>query len=331
MTGTGFGDGPPESGSGDGDLDIQITPVDDEFATPSRQGVHTRKNPLIERDHSATASALANRIPHASSGLVPRRIPLPEHEPPPVAARSVPREYFQAMVSTLLVWIFGMTFLVQPVTVPTGSMLNTILVEDHLLVNRFVFGGPTWIPGLPYRPIRRGDIIVFKHPDDPQTLYVKRVVGMPGETIEVYGTRVYINSAELAENKMLTPDATAPGQLQTSGDARLSDGAAWTVYYSQLRDLGDPDDSELSTLASVDHGQIAVGKPFTIPEGAYFCMGDNRDNSEDSRFWGTVPVENIIGRAMIVYWSIDRSDDAPPQAFDGIIRARWRRIGTLLK
>ena len=268
--------------------------------------------------------------------------PKPAGLAPPAAGaatprpRSVVRLYVEALLNTLVLWLFGVTFLVQPVEVPTGSMLNTILVGDHVLVNRSVYGTPSWLaPALPFREIRRGDIVVFRHPTDPQDLYVKRVVGLPGETVEVYGTRVYVDGKELPENKALVRDTSVEEALEVVGDARPADGATYTVYYSQLRDLGDSDDAEVSTLASVDRGTMAVGKPFTIPEGQYFCLGDNRDNSKDSRFWGTVPRENVVGRAMFVYWSIDesaREQEPGSNLLSEILEyTRWARTGTLIK
>ena len=314
----------------DDDLDIQLTPVDDEFAAPPSAepapAAPRRPSPSIARpapriDRPLAAGSVALRPAAAAATAEPEA----ERKPAP---RSVVRLYFEALVSTLVVWLFGVTFLVQPVEVPTGSMLNTILVGDHLLVNRELFGSPRWLaPPLPYRDIRRGDVVVFRHPTDPESLWVKRVVGLPGETVEVYGTRVYVNGKELPENKALVKDTTTEGPMAIEGELRRVDGATYTVYYNQLRDLGDADDSTLGTLASVDRGTFGVGKPFTIPEGQYFCMGDNRDNSEDSRFWGTVPRENVVGRAMFVYWS----SDAAAGASNFFGRVRWDRVGTLIQ
>src|SRR5439155_25933666 len=135
--------------------------------------------------------------------------------------KSVLREYFESAIVTVIMALFGMTFIVQAVKVPTGSMLNTILVGDHLLVNKFIFGkdGMMIDKVMPHRLIRRGDIIVFKYPKDPTTNYVKRVIGLPGETIEVKGTHVYINGQELPEQRLIAeqhltqqrlPDNDAP-------------------------------------------------------------------------------------------------------------------------
>jgi signal peptidase I len=217
-------------------------------------------------------------------------------------------------------------------------MLNTILIEDHLMVNKFVFGNHApWMETiLPYREIQRGDIIVFKYPKYPETNYVKRVVGLPGETIEVHGTRVYIDGKELPENKVRAHDPCMRCDLQLVGEPVTADGAQWTAYYNDLRDSVGPDDSGFSLITSDALGQYGVGrKPIKIGEGEYFCMGDNRDNSEDSRVWGTVPRDNVVGRAMFVYWSIDqqgRAEDEPSSLLsDFVQRTRWGRTGTLIK
>ena len=303
------------------EIDIQVTPVDDEFSAPPSRTPPRR-------------IAIGNRPPRP---LRPAAVTLERAElaatadtrvsaRPAVAGRSVARLYFEAMVMTLACCLFVVTFIAQPVSVDTGSMLNAIVGGDHLLVNRVVYGGRGALaPILPHRDVRRGDVVVFRHPQRPHELYVKRVVGMPGETIEIYGTRVYVDGRELPETKALARETAPEGPIEVVGEPRAVESASWTVYYSHLRDLGDVDGSELSALVSADRGTVAVGRPFTVPPAHFFCLGDNRDNSEDSRFWGPVPRENIVGRAMLVYWSTDRSGGG------SLGRVRWRRIGTLVE
>jgi len=307
------------------DLDIKISPVDDEFAD------HRHETPRSTFPPQAPRRKPLRIDPQIAQREAPRRTGAleasgtAEADPPP---RSVVRLYIEATIMAFVLWVFVTTFLLQPVAVPTGSMLNTILVGDHVLVNRVAFGSPSWLfPLMAYRDIRRGDVIVFRHPNDPETLYVKRVVGLPGETIEVYGTRVYVDGTEIPENRVLVKDVASEDRLDLSGEPRLSDGARYTVFYSELRDLGDADDDEYAALVSADRGMFAVGKPFTIPPGQYFCMGDNRDNSQDSRFWGTVPRRNIVGRAALVYWSTQGANEQSTAP----IGVRWRRIGTLIQ
>ena len=270
------------------------------------------------------------------------------------------REYFESAVVTLIMALFGMTFIVQAVKVPTGSMKNTIWIQDHLLVNKFIFGPHERLnlPVLPSRNIDRGDVVVFKFPEDPQTNFVKRVIALPGETIEYRANQVYINGEPLPEHRVyVEPDDNSPRELQTAEDEGAPPGAKWTVYYFE-------NDRELvSSRFNDEAGEYAVRQPFKVPvkgdaipdrikndprmrriydadedglydSDQYFCMGDNRDNSQDSRYWGTVPRASIVGRAMFVYWSIDRTDKgdgASNPALDFLTRSRWSRTGKFIK
>lgn len=277
--------------------------------------------------------------------------------------KSVLREYFESAVVTLVMALFGMTFIVQAVKVPTGSMKNTIWIQDHLLVNKFIFGPDSWkIPLFPEREIRRGDIVVFKFPKTPETNFVKRVIGLPGDTVE-YDSRsntVYINGQPLPERRVYVEpqynndDASQLVPVRTDPDGQ---GAQWTVYYYQ-----NEHDSVASTFND-DSTKYATRQPFKVPvkgepvpdeirsdpqlqriydvdndgkydTDQYFCMGDNRDNSLDSRFWGTVPRNSIVGHAMFVYWSIDRNNEGEGGSnpiFDFFTKSRWSRTGKFIK
>ena len=276
----------------------------------------------------------------------------------PTFHKSVFREYFESGVVTLIMALFGMTYIVQAVKVPTGSMKNTIWVQDHLLVNKYVFGSEQFfdLPILPSREIKRGDVAVFKYPEQPETNYVKRVIGLPGETIEFDSrkNKVYINGQELPEHRVFvtSPDLDDPGAvLQKVSEDPAPAGAEWTAYYY----AEDEEDGFHSFDPSLKY---AVRQPFRIPvkgdpvpdeirndmklrqiydadgdgkydSDQYFCMGDNRDDSQDSRYWGTVPRSHIVGRAMFVYWSLDRSKEAEDKNI--LLRSRWGRTGTLIK
>ncbi len=245
---------------------------------------------------------------------------------------STVREYFESAVVTVIMALFGMTFIVQAVKVPTGSMENSILIGDHFLVNKFIFNEThTWLDRLlPVRSVRRGDVVVFKYPEDPQTNYVKRVIGLPGETIEVRGTRVFINGKELPEHRVFVKSPAYDAQdssLQIVAEEPGPENAAYTVFW----EYSDQDDWFRSSFHS---GRYAVNEPYTIPEKAYFVMGDNRDDSQDSRYWGTVPRDYIVGRALIVYWSFDEraAQHNGKNWFADMIRyTRWRRTGTLIR
>jgi signal peptidase I len=271
-----------------------------------------------------------------------------------VSKHSVFREYFESLVVTAVMALFGMTFVVQAVKVPTGSMQNTILIGDHLLVNKFIFAPGPVLPFLPQREIRRGDIIVFKYPGrfpGPQfatkrlsdaepfkTNYVKRVIGLPGDHVEVRGTDVYINGQPLPENKVaaVNPSNFEDGNPE-NGDERgapLKDERETPLTGANMPvPTGESDYNVYWAPESLhDSPRVVSGEKFDVPEGYYFAMGDNRDNSEDGRFWGYVRRDLVIGRAMFVYWSYDES--APSQGnflFNFFINTRWGRTGTLVK
>lgn len=193
--------------------------------------------------------------------------------------KSTAREYFESLVIAGILALFVRTFDFQAFKIPSGSMEPNLLIGDHLLVNKMVFG-PTGSSlermVMPVRSVVRGDVLVFKYPEEPTRDFIKRVVGLPGETLELKGTQVYINGQPLSEPYALyqrLPDMLLPG------DVRRAYG------------------------------------PVTIPEGQYFMMGDNRDDSQDSRYWGFLPAGHIKGRALFVYWS-----------FGGPDGTRWNRF-----
>jgi signal peptidase I len=248
--------------------------------------------------------------------------------------RSGAREFAELILTTLVMAIFGITFILRSVNVPTGSMQNTIYSGDFLLVNKYVFGYSGGLPMngfTPHREIKRGDIIVFKYPQDEVQNYVKRVIGLPGETVEIRGQRVYINGKELPENHAIADsDPQDKGHLIVTS-VKKNDQATWTAYHRpgsefeyavQTDEVSNegPVNGKYQNYSSEAH--YGVGRPFKVPENCYFAMGDNRDNSLDSRFWGPVPRNYIIGRPMFVYASIDNETQAS---------GRWKRFGTLVK
>ncbi|MBS1811008.1 MAG: signal peptidase I [Acidobacteria bacterium] len=239
---------------------------------------------------------------------------------PPGPPKSIVREYAEMILVTGVQVLFLMTFIFQAMNVPTGSMQNTINIGDQFFVNKFLYGKPTPILSalLPQREIQRGDIVVFKWPINPTTNYIKRCIGLPGDEILVRDRKVYINGKELPE-QMVTidiPDNAAKlSALPVINESPAPTGATYKTYHSQGPEY--------------DHMmKFAVGTPFKIPEGQYFMMGDSRDNSQDSRFWGTVPREYIVGRPLYVYWSYNSQDPEGTNFFNFI---KWRRMGTALK
>jgi signal peptidase I len=255
--------------------------------------------------------------------------------PPP---KSIIREYFEQFVTTVIMALFLMTFIAQAVQVPTGSMQNNIHIGDHLFVNKFLFGRNTPVIGplLPAREVRRGDIVVFKFPSDPTVNYVKRVIGLPGDEVTVRGTRVFINGQELPEHRV---GVALRGPEHSFNQEEIVEpppaGATYKAYYD--KDRLSEEGLETDALDSVS----AIHGPVIVPPDSYFVMGDNRDNSQDSRYWGFVPRANVIGRALYVYWSFNRnqpdsdSEMGAPKSrnllLDFFTKTNWRRTGTAIK
>jgi len=191
----------------------------------------------------------------------------------------------QSLLGTVVIAVFVITFVVQAFQIPSPSMENTLLVGDYLLVNKLCYGGGG--PGdhfMPYGRVQRGDIVVFHYPVDPAQHFVKRVIGLPGDRVRLVNKQVLVNSVALKE-----PYArfTRPADdVFRDNFPRLDVMSGPTPeWWLQLRTL-------------VEDGQLIV------PEGHYFVMGDNRDNSSDSRYWGFVPQANIIGQPLVIYWSV---------------------------
>jgi signal peptidase I len=202
--------------------------------------------------------------------------------------KSTAREYFESILVAVVLALFVRTFVFQAFKIPTGSMKPNLLVGDHLIVNKFIFAPAA--SGLerallPMRPIERGDIVVFKYPEEPERDFIKRVIGLPGETLELQNQTVLINGQPLTEPyaHYLFPPAA---ESQMEGDLRRKYG------------------------------------PVTVPDGHYFMMGDNRDDSQDSRFWGFLPQTYVKGRALFIYWSFDTPEDGSAGGF----APRWGRL-----
>jgi signal peptidase I len=205
--------------------------------------------------------------------------------------KSVVREYFETIVIAVVLALFMRTFVVQAFKIPTGSMEPNLLIGDHLLVNKFVFA-PTLSrverAVLPMTDIRRGDIVVFKFPEDPERDFIKRVIGLPGETIELREHRVHVDGRALDEpyaHYLPRPAGAAGGEF-TPDDVRERYG------------------------------------PVVVPDDSVFVMGDNRDNSQDSRYWGFLPKKNIKGKALMIYWSFDGSTGG----LNLFTQTRWARL-----
>jgi signal peptidase I len=186
--------------------------------------------------------------------------------------KSVVREYAEAIAIAVLLALLIRTLVVQAFTIPSGSMMDTLLVGDYILVNKFLYGAELplteWrVPGL--RDPQRGDIIVFKYPQDEKRDFIKRIVGTPGDQVQVKGQQVFVNGGALREPYIRRQD------------------------------------SPLSTGQPGYCGYAYACEPTSVPADSYFVMGDNRDNSQDSRYWGFVKRDKIKGKAFLIYWSWD--------------------------
>jgi signal peptidase I len=209
-------------------------------------------------------------------------------------------------VIAVILALFVRTWIVQAFKIPTGSMENNLLIGDHLLVNKFMFGPTATSIGrklLPVRDIRRGDVIVFKYPDEPDRDFIKRVIGLPGETLELRAKKVYIDGQPLDEPYVHFLEPASDAQETTLFDVRERYG------------------------------------PVRVPEGQYFVMGDNRDNSQDSRYWGFLPRHYVKGRALMIYWSyesgredyLDEGAGATAKRMFSVVthfftKTRWERL-----
>ena len=197
------------------------------------------------------------------------------------------RENIEAVIIAVVIAMFIRTFIVQAFKIPSGSMLETLQIGDHILVNKFIYG--VKIPFtdgkvlVSFKEPKKGDIVVFKYPEDPSKDFIKRVVATGGDTVQIVDKKLYVNE------KPVTGEAYASYKSNHIYSGRVS-----------------PRDN----LIKIE-----------VPENKLFVMGDNRDNSHDSRFWGFVDLKAIKGKAFIIYWSWNKSD----------FGVRWRRIGDILR
>ena len=218
----------------------------------------------------------------------------PQQHPAPSFAADIVSSV-QSLIGTIVIAIFVITFVVQAFQIPSESMENTLLVGDYLLVDKLCYGGRGLGDHImPYQKISRGDVIVFHYPVDPKQHFVKRVIGVPGDRLRMVNKTVYINGKPLTEPyvRFLEP----PSNLFRDNFPRTDMPIIYGMegkWWLEMRKL-------------VEDGELI------IPQGHYFVMGDNRDDSQDSRYWGFVPRENIIGRPLLIYWSIKTLDQDVP-------------------
>ena len=226
------------------------------------------------------------------------RVSTPEKVIPPHSQQNDPQEpqeiprrgVIAEWTVTIILLLFGTTTLVQAFVIPTGSMEESLLIGDHLLVDKLAYSPPGGIGKylLPYLEVQRGDIIVFRYPIDLSQTFVKRVVGVPGDRLRLINKQVYLNGKPIEE----------PYAIHK------------TSYVDSYRDnFPSPPNTQVYEPAIDMLENHVVNEEVVVPPGKYFAMGDNRDLSLDSRYWGFVPRENIIGKPIVIYWSYDTSTD----------------------
>jgi signal peptidase I len=201
--------------------------------------------------------------------------------------KSFLKDYLQPVIVAVILFLFIRTFVVQAFQIPSGSMEPTLLVGDYLLVNKFIYGiriPYTNIRMLPFEKPQRGDVIVFIFPEDPSKDFIKRVIGTEGEKVQIIDNKIYVNDKQIADPW---------GYFRRRGPE-------W--YLERVENYG----------------------PVTVPKDSLFVMGDNRDDSEDSRFWGFLPLKDVLGKALVIYFSWDAQAQSP------WYKVRWARIGKLI-
>jgi len=232
---------------------------------------------------------------------------MPTPEPAPLALKkSVAREYLESIVVAVILALFIRTFAIQAFKIPTGSMEPNLLIGDHLLVNKLVYSpslGPWEDALLGKKPIQRGHVVVFKFPEDPTRDFIKRVIGLSGDTVEIRDKQVLINGKPLDE-----------------------------PYAHFIETPLARNDPEYALRGETSRGTWG---PQVVPGGQLLVLGDNRDNSRDSRYWGFLPIDQVKGRALFVYWSYDatreeyhRTDWSEwiKDTFSAFGRTRWKRF-----
>jgi len=196
----------------------------------------------------------------------------------------------QSLLGTVVIAVFVITFIVQAFQIPSESMENTLLIGDYLLVDKMRYGAGLPEQLMPYLPVQRGDIIVFRYPVHPTQHFVKRVVGLPNDRVRLINRRVYVNGKPLTE--------------------------PYVRYSSPMHDMFRDEFPRLDIPATGLEGdwwlqmrKLVEDGELIVPQGHYFVLGDNRDESSDSRYWGFVPRENVIGRPLLIYWSMRNSGE----------------------
>ncbi len=258
---------------------------------------------------SGTVSDPAQQIePTPASGPAPETQAVPPHAPE-IEHHFTVAGGLQWLASVIVIAAFVMTFIVQAFVIPSESMENTLLIGDYLLVDKIDYAnGSVFSPLLPYTKVKRGDIVVFHYPVHPQQHFVKRVIGVPGDRIHLRNKQVFVNGQPLTEPYTIYESPAINAYRDDFPTTRYIDGNVDSRWWIQMRKL-------------IEDGDLIV------PEGHYFVMGDNRDESLDSRYWGFVPRENIVGRPLVIYFSVKHEDDEAATGQNAKLNALAKGLG----
>jgi signal peptidase I len=251
--------------------------------------------------------------------------PQPSTEPQRTSHKPGLSGLVQWLLSVIVIATFVITFAVQAFIIPSSSMEDTLLVGDYLLVDKVKYAnGGVWRLLEPYRQIHRGDIIVFHYPVRPSQHFVKRVIGTPGDRVRIVNKQVLLNGKALSEPYTVHKRGDRNYFRDDFPTTRYFEGNVDTKWWLQMKKLTE--DGEL-----------------IVPEDHYFVLGDNRDDSFDSRYWGFVPAENVVGRPLLIYWSIEQPEDNEEisgwnaklnRVANGVRRlfrdTRWKRMMTVV-
>lgn len=253
------------------------------------------------------------------SAAAPVKVPEQPARPRTAKAKAddteTPLEALASMAVVLVIGLFIFGFVFQNFEIPSGSMLDTLQIGDHVVVDRIALSPPTkWAPFIHYRPVQHGDVIVFlkPNPETPDLILVKRAIGLPGDRIHLEHGTVYLNG--VAQNE---PYALQPTNDTGNDNTSLIEESVAPHPYEHARDDFPSDIPDIQEAATANHAAVwaenlpshVVNGDIVVPPGKVFAMGDNRTNSLDSRYWGFVPMENIEGRPMFVYWSFKTPPD----------------------
>jgi signal peptidase I len=282
---------------------------------------------------------------------------------PPGVAKGVIRDNAEVVCYAIALLFFFKTFVGQQFKIPTGSMRETLMIGDHLLINKFIFARPQWAwesALFPMRKVERGDIIVFRYPMDRDQDYVKRCVALPGDTLEMKNKRLYVNGklvtgaweyhivheewkdSEKGDGSKAQTGDPIPGPWPEGKDAGPAIESIGPWRFADLAENGDRQGME----SLIQQGFKDNLGPVVIPDGFLMAMGDDRDNSQDSRYWGFVPMDHLRGRPFMVWWSFregehdydngrvpggpgDVAKDLGDAASHFFTRTRWERTGTI--